>query len=115
MIREVLESYHVNPKAWTPLILSKTSKTYGISPIIDKILGKLPIDRDDLVALYRDSDHKCLIFRQFDGEFWPLPALFTLELSVSILEHIRENSIIFELMHLVNSSHKLVGNFWSLK
>jgi len=112
---EVLTSVYREPDDWRPLSLPKTSQTLLNSSIIHTNWVDLSDKSINLVVLYRKSDKSCLVFKKTGKDFSVLPALFTLDSTLTLLDLIEDVEELLQLERLVIRLDWFTKVFWSLK
>ena len=112
---EAIESIHGHIDVWNHLKLSKRSKTFQSSVNVGSIWADLLENPEELTVLHRFSDNTCFLFRQVGGEFVPFPALFKLELALTVVEFIDDVAVLNDLSAWATATGKFDSHFWKLK
>jgi hypothetical protein len=112
---EAIASLKGGIAVWNHLKLSKRSKTFQNSVIVARLWEDLLQNPEEFTILHRFSDNTCFVFRQMGNEFVPLPALFKLELNLTVVEFIHDVGVLNDIGAWALNSGKFDGTFWRLK
>jgi hypothetical protein len=112
---EVFSSVYSEPMKWEPLLLPRTASLFLNSDILHANWSYFIEKASHLVVLYRQSDKSCFVFRPFEGNYTLLPALFTLDNTLTLLDFIGDVGELTQLESLAASSGWFTKVFWSLK